>query len=306
MKKKIFAVALAAAMTVTSAMSAFALETELDCTGWWTAHADGIEVTAEGVEFNFKNTTYAEVDATAHDGKVVNFDTPIVVIYNSTDGAIGKAGDAGYTEYVVIRSDLYAWSGTNNSNDNDSIADNQWNESGYAMEKIGVPADAAAWAEWLAANQKGVDCNVKATLNGKNVVVELTVNGVTSKTTVPVDPANKIYMSISGEHCKITNITQVNGTAAGTGTNTPAAGTGTNTPAAGTGTNTPATGTGTNAPAAGTGTNTPAAGTGTNAPAGNGNAGGATTGDVAPYAVAVLAVAAAAVVVVLQKKKVTE
>ena len=107
MRKKIFAVALAAVMTVTSAMSAFALETELDCTGWWTDHADGIEVTAEGVEFNFKNTTYAEVDATAHNGngKVENYDTPVIVIYNSADGVIGKLGDAGYTEYVVIRSE---------------------------------------------------------------------------------------------------------------------------------------------------------------------------------------------------------
>ncbi len=304
MKKKIFAVALAAAMTVTSAMSAFALEKELDCPSFWSKHTEGLEVTAEGVEVTFKSVTSA--DAT------FNWDTPNVVVYAGTEA---KVNGAGYDEYAVIRSDNYAW-GPDGAHGAEGLTEitnadgtkglfvnslnENWAPAGYAMESEGVPADDAAWAEWLTANKAGVDCKVKATLSGKNVIVELTNNGLTSKTTVPVDKAaegTKIYISISGELCTLSDIAL----AAGGDDQKPATGDDqkpagdNNTPAAG-GNNTPAAGGN-----AGTG-----AGAGTNAPAGNGNAGGATTGDVAPYAVAVLAVAAAAVVVVLQKKKVTE
>lgn len=202
MKKKIFALALAAVMLVSGAMTAMAA-TEVDCSGWWIAHSEGYEVTAEGVTLEFKSTTYA--DATA------NWNTPIYVIYSADEAFAGGAAVStapGYAEYFVMRSDLYGWSG---AAIDASLTGKNTNDAEYAnlITKEGVPADDAAWATWLTANKAGVDCKVTAKLDGSNAVVTIENNGVKSTAKIPVDTSKKVYVSLGGELCKLTNIKTV-------------------------------------------------------------------------------------------------
>lgn len=209
MKKKLLTVALAATMVMGSVFSAFAA-TEVDCTGWWVAHSDGFEIDADGVEVTFKNTSY--------DTAAANWNSPAIVVYTGDEA---KVNGTGYTEYAVIRSDNFAWApdGINGANTpigtdgkfivNTGDGKANWDAAGYTIESTGVPADDAEWATWFAANKAGVDCKVKATKSGSNVVVEFTNGTITSKTTIPVDASKTIYVSLTGELCKLTNITEV-------------------------------------------------------------------------------------------------
>ncbi len=213
MRKKLLTVALAATMAVASVFSAFA--EDVDCTGWWAAHSQGYEIGANGVDLTFSSKSYDEAAS--------NWNTPIVVVYAADAkfaGGAGMSDTAGYTEYAVIRSDAYAWgpanaNGTTGDVNSGAGADN-WAAAGYTMENTGVPADDAGWAAWLEANKAGVNCTVKATKNNDKVVVELTNNGVTSKTTIPVDASKTIYISVSGELCKVTDLKEAAGGAPST------------------------------------------------------------------------------------------
>ena len=211
MKKKFLAVVMAATMTLASAFTAFAAPADVDCTGWWAAHSEAIEVTTDGVKATFKSTTYA--DAT------LNWDSPIYVLYSADDAFAGGAGisdTAGYAEYFVMRSDLYGWSG---AAIDASLATKNTNDAEYAdlIVKEGVPADDAAWTAWLEANKAGVDVTVTAKLDGNNAVITIENNGVKSTATIPVDTSKKVYISLGGELCKLTNINVEPLTPAGNG-----------------------------------------------------------------------------------------
>ncbi len=195
MRKKIFAVALAAVMTVTSAISAFGAEeywsdwlaankagvnckvtasvkdgkatvvlendglistttvpvegdvyvalsgeqckltdikgidgaTELECGGFWSAHTPGVKLTESDTTVTFKSTTNADAKE--------NWDTPVVVVFSASDG---KVNGAEYKEYVVIRSDNYAWSGDINTGNIEA-----WEAAGNKIASEGVPVAAA-------------------------------------------------------------------------------------------------------------------------------------------------------------------
>ncbi len=206
MRKKLLTVALAATMAVASVFSAFA--EDVDCSGWWVAHSSGTEITTEGVEIDFHAQTY--------DSASSNWNSPLYVVYAADAKFAGGAGisdTAGYTEYFVMRSDNYGWKGDKNTASMDALV-----EAGVSVESTGVPADDAAWAEWLAANKAGVDCKIKATKTADDkVVVEFTNNGLTSKATITVDAGKTIYVSVTGELCNVTNLTSK----ASAGTTTP-------------------------------------------------------------------------------------
>ena len=197
MNKKILAGVLASALAVTCAANVSALQAELDCSGWWTAHTDGIEITADGVEVTFTSTTYEDA--------ANNWNAPIYVVYTSADASIKEAGTEGYTEYFVCRADMYGWLGA--ANTNDGMGD------GFTWERTAEPD----WDNWLTNLKAGVSGSLKATKGNGNVTVVFTVNGATSTTVIPTD-SDKVYVALSGEMCKLTNIKLVD--------NTPAAGTG--------------------------------------------------------------------------------
>ncbi len=213
MRKKLLTVAMVATMAISSVLSAFAAA-DIDCTGWWVAHTEGFEVTADGVEVNFKGTTY--------DTATFNHDTPVVVVYAGDEA---KVNGNGYLEYAVVRSDNYAWApdnvnGVTGAANTGAGLDN-WTAAGYKIESTGAPTDDAGWATWLEANKAGADCTVKATKDNDKVTLVVTNSGITSTTTIPVDATKTIYISLSGELCKVTDI-KVAGDETGEDKTTPA------------------------------------------------------------------------------------
>ena len=162
---------------------------ELDCEGWWTAHTSGIEVTSGGVALTFKNNTYS---AAANQWEV-----PVVVAYAGDEA---KVNGAGYDEYAVIRGDAYAWT-TKAADANTGAGLAAWNNLGYTFQ-----SNASTFDTWLADNKAGTNCKVQAVKKDGKVIIETTVGSVTSYTTFPVDAGKKVYISLSGEKCKLTNI----------------------------------------------------------------------------------------------------
>lgn len=176
---------------------------ELDCTGWWTAHTEGTEVTESGVAVSFKNTTYADA------ADVWNI--PVVVAYTGDEA---KVNGAGYDEYVVIRGDGYAWT-TKGTDANTGAGLEAWNGLGYAFES-NAPGDT-----WVQDNKAGTDCKVQAVISGGKVIIETTVGSVVSKTSFSVEAGKKVYISLSGEKCKLTDIKTAEFTGVGDITGTP-------------------------------------------------------------------------------------
>lgn len=189
MKKKLLTLAMAATMVVSSVFTAFADET-VECSGWWVAHSQGYEVDADGLELSFKNTTY--------DTAVKNWDGPIYVVYTGDEA---KVNGAGYAEYGVARGDLFGWNSAANTGDAAAFE-----ATGNKFEKVAEPAD---WAGYLTALKAGADCKLKATLNGDELVVEFTVADATSKATWKVDGSKKVYISVGGENCTLTEVKEV-------------------------------------------------------------------------------------------------
>lgn len=200
MKKKIFALALAAVMLVSGAMTAMAATTEVDCSGWWVAFSDAYEVDEDGLELTFKNTTYESATA--------NWNGPIYVVYEGT------------TEKAVMRGDLYGWSVPDGTAEEgyELVSDgtysgywvntnnNNWAVRGYTFEKTAEPAD---WTTYLTALKAGADCSVKASIENNVLTVVFTVADVVSTATYPVSGTETVTIVLGGELCKLSEITEV-------------------------------------------------------------------------------------------------
>ena len=193
MKKKFLTVVMATVMTLAMSVSAFATDlAEVDGTGWWAAHSKAIEVNETGVEVNFTATTY--------ESATNNWNSPLYVVYTATEEFAGGAGIsdvAGYTEYGVVRADVYAWSGDANTGNLDS-----WTNKGLTWEAT-APAD---WATWLASLKGGVEGNLKAQLSGDTLTAVFTVGDAVSTASFVVDSSKPVYISLTAELCKLTNI----------------------------------------------------------------------------------------------------
>ncbi len=200
--KKLIAIVMAVALVMSFALTASAAES-LDCTGWWTAHTAGAEITEAGITITFKNTTYADA--------ANNWNGPLWVLYTGDEA---KVNGAGYAEYWVERGDVYGWAGaalgTGNSADAASL------EALGVTHELTYPAD---WAVWLEGLKAGLDCTVNAKREGGNIVVKMVVGEATSVVTVPFPADKTAYISLSGELCTLTNIevTAVDSSNAGTG-----------------------------------------------------------------------------------------
>ena len=167
---------------------------DIDCTGWWVAHTEGVEITETPTTITYKSTTYA--DAT------LNWNCPIWILYG---GEEAKVNGAGYNEYWVHRADNYGWAGGWASWQNTGEHMDALNALGVYME--GSYED-GCWDNWVADSQAGVNGTVTAYLDGNgNAVVSMTYHGVTNTMTVPVDTSAPVYLSLSGELCSITEIT---------------------------------------------------------------------------------------------------
>ncbi len=200
MRKKFLAYLLAASMVLavapvipagTTAVSTAAevnVEKELDCSGWWVAHTKGVEIDTEGFTIKFKSKTY--------DAATNNWNTPVLVVYSSEDGTVHAAGDAGYTEYAVIRSDSFAWNGDKNTGDGLAA----WTAAGYEFTGAVIPET------FVADNKAGVECSVQAIKSGDKVYVQFTNGSVTTVTAIPVPADATVLLSLTGEQCTLTDI----------------------------------------------------------------------------------------------------
>lgn len=176
MKKQFLALLLAVVMIASLPLSASA-EWVLDCSGWWTAHSEGVLVTETAQSWTFQSTTYETATN--------NWNAPIVVVY----GGNGYVGGDGYVEEMVIRSDNYAW------------GDGCYQYSGVGNN----------WDGLLDELKAGVTCNVTAQKVGDKVVVGISVGkdtpNVTSIWIAPVEnPDAPLYLSFSGELCTLTGL----------------------------------------------------------------------------------------------------
>lgn len=177
---------------------------DLDCTNWWVAHADGYKLDEEGYAMVFKAETYATADK--------NYHCPVYVVYTSADGKVDKGNPHAetYKEYIVGRGDLAAWT-TN------PVYGNTWDTPLPATVKWATdPADATTvdWATWLSGNKEGTTGMLKIYKDKEGVVnADFTVNGISSTAAVPVAGTDPVYVALSGELCKITDILLMSGKA---------------------------------------------------------------------------------------------
>lgn len=168
---------------------------ELDCVGFWTAHTDGREITESGTALTFKNTSNPSASN--------NYETPVVAVYTNSEPKVNN-DSPDYKEYVVIRSDNYAWEPAGVGNSTEAT----WTSSGYDIKaNLGTSFD---WAAWVEANKAGTDCKVQAIKKDGKVYVEVTNGNLTSVTSFPITGNEKIYLSLTGENCKLTDIKTAN------------------------------------------------------------------------------------------------
>ena len=137
-----------------------------------------IEVTDAEQTYTFTSTTNADASN--------NWDTPVFYVFS------------GDTELFAGRSDAYGWMPGGNT-------DNM--PEGYNYQKA-FDAPFADWPSWVSANQNGVTCKVTMRRVDNYAIVGFYNNGVTSIATIPVSGTASVVLS--GEHCKLTNITQSN------------------------------------------------------------------------------------------------
>lgn len=153
----------------------------INCSGWWTEHSDGITIDNTPLHISFHSVSYPQAKGSWH--------APLVVLFSSLDGLVDGVA---YTEYSVTRCDGYGWS----------------------VDKLGYIAqdnhsdDSWDWEKWLAANKKGVDCTITAYKKDDLIIIEQKNSGleVTSRTIVPYGTGLPFYIALSGELCAISNI----------------------------------------------------------------------------------------------------
>lgn len=197
--KKILTIALVLVMLSVCALPVFAAEKtlpDLDCSGWWVAHSEGVEITADGVEITFTNTTY--------ESAAENWFGPLWILYTGDEA---KVNGAGYVEYWVQRGDNYGWCVASQYYGVDL---NRWSDAAALAEKGISFTDAFAegfdWANFLPALKAGAEVKITAKLDGSNVLITTEVGGITNNATLPVDTSKPVYLSLSGEMTKLTNI----------------------------------------------------------------------------------------------------
>ncbi|MCD7754834.1 MAG: hypothetical protein LUJ09_00620 [Firmicutes bacterium] len=193
MKKWIVFVLAAVMVFACAGAASAATMDDLDCTGWWTAHTPGVEITEGGVEITFTNTTY--------DSAENNWNGPLWVLYTGSTTVNGE----GYAEYWVQRGDNWGWTGNALDNDTETSI-NTSDPDGLAA--MGVTY-ACSWEteDYLGTLKTGCDGKITASRSGDTVTVTMSIADVTTTVSVPVATGEAAYLSLTGELTTLTNIT---------------------------------------------------------------------------------------------------
>lgn len=155
----------------------------LEFNGWWEKHSYGEEVTSEKKTVEFKSKSDANATAVHQ--------TPTLVVYYGDEN---KVNGEGYKEVFVNRSDMYGWSENANTNVTDALT-----EAGFEYTKGTALPD----AEWLAANRNGVDVSFTSQIVDGNAVITFNNASVTSTLKFKADTSKKLYVSVTGERCRV-------------------------------------------------------------------------------------------------------
>ena len=146
-------------------------------TGWWGAHSNYFRIPAEGsIVLNFKN----------YSSKANNWNNWVIGLTTDAD----RSTD-GYTEYAILRSDLYGWG--------DSYVAGTWTSSGYD--------DWDAFRE----NMDGADVNITIVRKGSQCVMTAVAtcqNGHVYTETFTMDTGNssdpmRAFLTVDGCHLEM-------------------------------------------------------------------------------------------------------
>ncbi len=168
-----------------STVSASTSVSDVDASGWWVSHSEGIQL-EDGIKttITFTGTTY--------DSASYNWNAPIYVVYTADDYFYGGAdisSTEGYTEYYVMRADVYGWEGAGSL--------------GASYETISTPAD---WDAWLTESKAGMEGTITATLDDSTLTVDYVYGDAETVATITVDASKLVYLSLTGEECEVTDI----------------------------------------------------------------------------------------------------
>lgn len=164
----------------------------LDCPTFWSAHTAGFEITAERHTYTFDSKTYAEALDLYH--------APFVVVYHSGNGLVN--GD-GYKEYAVIRMDNWNW-------DTEGATAQIGQDTAVIRKATEAFPEGFDWAVWQEANRNGAKCTVTTQLYNGCALIGVSDNGLTATYAIRVDSSVKNYLSLSGDHCTLTNLKETN------------------------------------------------------------------------------------------------
>lgn len=117
---------------------------------------------------------------------------PFIVLYTSDDGEINGKN---YRELALIRFDGECWDSEEKISNNMIISKN---------------IDFINWDHWRESNKLGEDSSVEITRKADTIVTQVDVGGLSLKNITTINDStllgSKIYMSITGDQCAITNI----------------------------------------------------------------------------------------------------
>lgn len=204
MKKKFFAVALAATMALSSAFTAFAaISGDLEVTTFFNEKTDMVELKS-GDSYTF--TFHDKNNGTA------NYNNYVMAI----TGATGAAYTGADQEVLIVRADNWGWGGKMS----DFVAADQ-----ASGNKLAFTTNVTDWAAFLADTQAGVDCTVKVSRDGNTIKYDATVGTYTFSlnATSGVALPDSCYVFFTGEKCSLTNFKTVNNNASSTSSDSSAA-----------------------------------------------------------------------------------
>ena len=115
---------------------------------------------------------------------------PFIVLFTSDNGRIGGEN---YRELALIRFDGECWDAEDNIQNRMQVSKNE---------------DFVSWDSWRERNKQGVDTLVEIIREGERIVTKIDVGGMTlnNTTTIENEEIPKIYVSITGDQCAVTNI----------------------------------------------------------------------------------------------------
>ena len=114
---------------------------------------------------------------------------PFISIYSSDDGEVGGEN---FREFALVRFDGEVW-------DDGEFASNEF--------FINQNDSFQGWDNWKESNRKGMDCVVNIKRDGKTIILSTENCGIFLKCTTRLKNENeKVYISVTGDQCAITNI----------------------------------------------------------------------------------------------------